>query len=91
MTIYTIRIDRPFQAIVQGDHENRWSVTDRGTLTDDQVVLLEGEILPFLAETGPDPGGLPRDAGYPQGILRGYDGEVLSVDPPIESVPGRIY
>lgn len=91
MTTWTIRIDQPFQATLTGDHDNHWQVTDHGTLSEDEVVMLEFELLPSFALGGRKPGGLPDHARYPVGVLSILDGEVVDIDPPYESVAGRIY
>ena len=91
VTTWTIRIDQPFQATIKGDQDNHWQVTERGTLSEEEVALLESELLPTFALGGRKPPGLPDVARYPAGVLSMMDGEVVDIDPPYEWVAGRIY
>lgn len=92
MTVYRLRLSAPItDLVVEVDDQNCWRYADvaaaRGaTLGDDFLALLAA-----LGRAGHPSGGLPTHTRYPNGVIDVLGGEILSVKPPFESVPGRIY
>ena len=84
MHTYTLQIGK---AIVTVDDEGNWQIVDNPGGHDESLLfLLQGiEIGVYPPPT------LPKGAWYAQGAIEKMGARMVSVDPPIESVPGRVY